>query len=253
LALSLNGDSERLPDTATYNGVSLGAPIVNQRIDFTRTVVWIVTNPPSAADFVIGWDFGGSNGTMMAAYYTGVDPSTPYRTPTVSSGTTSPASLSVTNSEADDFIAGFFGINDTSSANGFTAARVGDGQTFRAQITNSTGESQLALSDGSGASGTVTHSWTYIDGDSWRGWVGGAIPLIPASSSDLQPLAIVSTTTTTYTDSTTARGVNYYYAVKASTASATSSYSNIRVSGSNSGRVIRLKGAVRMLGGVRLR
>lgn len=62
-----------------------------------------------------------------------------------------------------------------------------------------------------------------------------------------------STTSATYTDGSAVHGIAYYYRVTAVNAAGESDYSNQRASGSNSGRIIRLKGAVRMLGGVRLR
>jgi len=55
-------------------------------------------------------------------------------------------------------------------------------------------------------------------------------------------LASIATTSTTYSDTSAVHGTVYYYRVTASTASATSTYSNERSSGPNSGRVIRLKG-----------
>jgi hypothetical protein len=58
---------------------------------------------------------------------------------------------------------------------------------------------------------------------------------------------------TSYSDSSAVHGTVYYYRVTATNSSATSSLSNQKSSGSNSGRIIRLKGGVRILGGVRLR
>ena len=75
IALSVNADGESLPDSITYNGVSLGAPTFDSgRIDFTRTSVWVVTNPVSGANIVADYpDSGvGESGVVMAAYYTGV-------------------------------------------------------------------------------------------------------------------------------------------------------------------------------------
>lgn len=184
LAISINADGELLPITATYNGVSLGSAIDGGRIDFTRTAVWVVTNPASAANFVVDFSPSTPKGTAIMAYYTGVDQATPYRTPATGTGASSPASLSATNSESGDTIAGFFSVNDTSVANGFTEARVGADQMYR--VTEEwNGETQLAFSDEPGASGTVTHSWTYVDCGANCAWSGVALPLVGVNTSPI--------------------------------------------------------------------
>jgi hypothetical protein len=180
IGLSLNGSLPiDLPTSITYNGVSLGSPTSDSgTVNFTRTAVWVVTNPASAKDIVMDFDWGAI-GVVTATYYTGVHPLSPYRTATVGTGLSNPASLSVTNSQSGDLIVGFFGLNDTSAANGYTQARMGAGQTFRDQTSNLSEESQLSLSDEAGASGSVTHSWDFVN-DGGNGWSGVALPLIPA-------------------------------------------------------------------------
>jgi fibronectin type 3 domain-containing protein len=76
-------------------------------------------------------------------------------------------------------------------------------------------------------------------------------PFTATSSAML--IASIATTSTSYSDTSVVHGTVYYYRVTATSDTATSSLSNQRASGSNSGRIIRLKGGVRMLGGVRLR
>jgi fibronectin type 3 domain-containing protein len=60
-----------------------------------------------------------------------------------------------------------------------------------------------------------------------------------------------STTSAAYTDTTAVHGPVYYYRVTAVNAEGESGYSNERTSGTASGRVIRLRGGVHILGGVR--
>jgi hypothetical protein len=76
-------------------------------------------------------------------------------------------------------------------------------------------------------------------------------PFSATSSATL--IASIATTSTSYTDSTAVHGIAYYYGVTAVNAEGESDFSNQRASGSNSGRIIRLKGAVRLRGGVHLR
>lgn len=185
IGVSINALNENAPQSVTYDGVTL-TPISTGRIDFTRVVSYVVRNPGSAKNVVV--DLTDTNiGAVIAAYYTGVDQTTTYRTPTTATGGSSPASLSVTNSRWGDLIAGFFGINDTTAANGFARATMGGGQTFRLQRVNATSESQLSLSDEQGVAGTVTHSWRYTDCGAGCGWAGVAIPLIPARTVLVKP------------------------------------------------------------------
>lgn len=180
IGVSLNGSGEDVPDFVTYDGVDLGAADFDSGVvSSTRTLVWVVTNPASAklVDMQVGPN--GQNGVITAAYYTGVNQATPYRTVTTGTGTANPGTVAVTNSQTNDLIAGFFSINDTSAANGLTEARVGAGQTHRLTTVNSSAESQLAFSDEPGASGSVTHSWDFVN-DGNNGWAGVAIPLIPS-------------------------------------------------------------------------
>jgi hypothetical protein len=55
-------------------------------------------------------------------------------------------------------------------------------------------------------------------------------------------LASISTTTTTYSDTSTVHGTVYYYRVTATNSTATSTLSNQRSSGKNNGRIIRMRG-----------
>lgn len=181
ISMSLNADQDFPPLSATYDGVTLASPFDSGAVNFTRTLVWVVTNPGSAKNFAATFDPSNTNrGVITAVYYTGVSQSGSYRTETVGTGLTTPATLSVTNSQSSDTIVGFFSINDTTLVNGFTLARVGAGQTFRSQEEYN-GESQLAISDEPGASGTVTHSWTFVN-DGNNGWAGVAFPLVAAPS-----------------------------------------------------------------------
>ena len=54
--------------------------------------------------------------------------------------------------------------------------------------------------------------------------------------------SFATSTGTSYSDTSAVHGTTYYYRVTATNATATSSLSNERSSGSNTGRVIRLKG-----------
>ena len=65
-------------------------------------------------------------------------------------------------------------------------------------------------------------------------------------TSEATLIASIATTSTTYSDTSAVHGTNYYYRATATNSTATSSLSNQRSSGSNSGRIIRL-------GGMRLR
>ncbi|KAB2937998.1 MAG: hypothetical protein K8F92_15550 [Hyphomicrobium sp.] len=62
-----------------------------------------------------------------------------------------------------------------------------------------------------------------------------------------------STTTATYSDTSAVHGTVYYYRGTAVNAAGESGYSNQKASSSNSGRIIRLEGSARLLGGIRLR
>lgn len=177
LFATFNTASDYSP-TATYNLASLGAPVYSEVVNYIYLAVWIVTNPASAADFVV--DMGGSleiSYTLHAAYFTGVNQSTPYRTAAMATGTSNPATVSVTNSQSGDLIVGCFGIDDTSALNGMTEARIGAGQAYISTVHG--GDAAGSLDTEPGASGTVVHSWDFVDnGD--NGWGVIAIPLIPA-------------------------------------------------------------------------
>jgi hypothetical protein len=193
IAVSINGLGTPAPLDVTYDGVSLGtADYDSGWISFTRTSVWVVTNPVSAGDIDVTVDIseGNPNGVITAAYYTGVDQTTTVRTPTTGTGFSNPASLSVTNSQTGDLIAGFFSLNDTSPTNGLASGNEGADQTYRDTLANSSQESQLALSDEPGASGTVTHSWDFVD-DAGNGWAGVAIPLIAADATPATPSRVI--------------------------------------------------------------
>ncbi|OGG60690.1 hypothetical protein A2765_03830 [Candidatus Kaiserbacteria bacterium RIFCSPHIGHO2_01_FULL_56_24] len=69
-----------------------------------------------------------------------------------------------------------------------------------------------------------------------------------ATSSATLITSFATSTGTTYSDTSASHGTVYYYRVTATNATATSSLSNQKSSSSNSGRVIRLTGSLRVLG-----
>jgi hypothetical protein len=181
IILALNAGSSESILSATYNGVSVMSSLVSTtHVNFMQTFSWVVINPASAATFSVTVSTSTQSTAIATVCYNGVNQSTPTRTATTASGTTNPGSISVTNSQAGDLIVGGFGINDTSAANGMTQARMGADQTFRLQVVNGTSEAGMSVSDEPGATGTVTHSWDFVN-DGVNGWGGIAIPLIPAS------------------------------------------------------------------------
>ena len=179
LAISINAGGEVLPSRATYNGVDLGAPLATDRVDYSRAAVWIVKSPSSAGQFSIAWSPQGiERGVMVAASYTGVDPANPYRTPAAHAvGSASPASVVVTSAQTNDWIVGFFALNDTSNADGFTPERVGSGQTYRLQQATPSNGSQIALSDSTASTAGAGHTWSYATA---KGWAAVAVALKPA-------------------------------------------------------------------------
>lgn len=178
-----NGGGELPPTTATYDGVDLGVAVGTVQINYTRTTVWILKNPASAKAFTVTFPSNTAWSVILTAfYYTGVDQTTVYRTATTATGLTTPATLGVTNSQTNDLIVGVFGLNDTTDANGMTSARIGAGQTFRFQLTEAAGAgTACSIGDEPGASGTVTHSWTFVE-NADNGWAEVAVPLIPAAA-----------------------------------------------------------------------
>ena len=178
IGVDFNSSSDVSFTTATYNGTDItGSKIAATAVNFTNAAIFVVVNPVSAATFA-ATTTSNANSMIVTACYNGVNQTTPNRTATTGGGTTNPGTLAVTNSQTNDRIIGFFGLNDTSSANGMTAARVGAGQTSRITTTSTSTESAGSISDEAGASGTVTHSWDFVN-DASNGWNGIAIPLIP--------------------------------------------------------------------------
>jgi hypothetical protein len=97
--------------------------------------------------------------------------------------------------------------------------------------------------------GAVNLSWTAPASDGganlesygiWR----ATSPFTDTANATL--IASIATTSTSYSDTSAVHGTVYYYRVTATNSTATSSLSNQKSSGSNSGRIIRL-------GGMRLR
>jgi fibronectin type 3 domain-containing protein len=88
--------------------------------------------------------------------------------------------------------------------------------------------------------GGVSLSWTAPSSD--PGITSYGIYRDTVASSTSLFAVTTSTSTATYTDSTTVRGTNYYYRVVAVNSVGTSTYSNEKYSGSNSGRIIRMRG-----------
>jgi len=160
--------------------------------NFNRVAVYGVVNPESQKTIAYSGNFGKS--VVIAAYYTGVNQSTPTRTATTAGGNPTTATANVTNSQSGDLLVGFFGTDDTSLSNAFTQARLGSGQTYRTDLVNNTDEVNLALCEKDGASGTVTVSWNYAGSYDWSEVV---VPLNPAvvSSASVPPHILDSTRT----------------------------------------------------------
>lgn len=179
LGYSVNSSTDGNVTGATYNGASIMSTYQDAGANGgTNLFIWTVVNPASAATFsVTAIDIAGAS-AMVASCYSGVNQTTPIRTATTGGGAETPATVDVTNSQANDLIVGVFGLNDTTLANGFTEARIEAGQTFRATATNATDEASIATGDEPGAAGTVTHSWAFANNDS-NSWREIAIPLIP--------------------------------------------------------------------------
>ena len=181
LCISINA-SDSYSLAASYNSSPLGSPTFSGESVYTRLYGWIVVNPASAADFAFTSDYGVAKYAMQASYYTGVNQSSPRRTggTYTATGDGTSATIGITDSQTNDLIVGCFGLDDTALADGLTQARMGAGQTFRSTVTNSTDEASIALCEEPGASGTVTHSWGFVD-DGVNSWAVIAIPLIPAN------------------------------------------------------------------------
>jgi uncharacterized protein (TIGR02145 family) len=177
--------------TASYAGASLGSPDIDGVfVNYIKTAAWIVVNPTSAGNFVVsGVDQSCGmycSWALTAIYYTGVEQSTTYRTGKTGTGLDTPATVDVTNSQSGDLIVGLFGLDDTADSNGMTEARIGGGQVYRSQVTNGTSEAAASVGEESGASGTVTHSWAFVN-DANNGWSEIAIPLIPVGGDTSGP------------------------------------------------------------------
>lgn len=189
LIMVINGVGELEPDlTCTYNGADIAAYKVGTvRRDYARTSMWVIQNPASAADWVLDWAPGNDPAylIMVAAYYTGVNQTTPARTAVTASGPSNPATVDVTNSQQNDLIVGGFGVNDVADADGFTSARCGAGQTYQGRLVH--GDVQVGFCDEPGASGTVVHSWDYVDNTN-AGWACIAVPLIPIGGPPRNPV-----------------------------------------------------------------
>ena len=186
LSVSMNVSSSYGWATATYNSVDItGNLVASQFVNFIQTTVWYVINPASSAVFFVDHDDPSTNVdfVLTATYYTGVHQTTPFRTVTKGTGTTTPATLAVTNSQTNDVIFGVFGLNDTTSSEGMTSGSIGAGQSFRLQKEEAVNRATAAsLCDEPGATGTVTHSWTFTENAN-NGWTAVAIPLVPVASS----------------------------------------------------------------------
>lgn len=180
VGIVVNGLTESIPSSVTYDGVSMGTPLVTIRgADYNRIAVYGLVNPSSAKTIAYSGVGGFIQSAAFAVYYTGVNQSTPTRTATTAGGTSSPATVDITNSQSNDLLVGFFGTDDASLANSFTEARMGAGQTYRASIANTSDEALIAFCEEPGAVGTVTTSWAYAGG---YGWSEVVIPLVPTSS-----------------------------------------------------------------------
>jgi hypothetical protein len=97
----------------------------------------------------------------------------------------------------------------------------------------------------SSVTGGVSLSWTAAS--SSPGVTSYGIYRDTVASSTTLLGVTTSTTTATYTDSTATRGIKYFYRVVAVNSVGTSTYSNEKVSGANSGRIIRLGGLIRAI------
>lgn len=187
ITASWNGEETPTAITAEYNSVDISSTEIDAGFvdvggtSHIQTWLYYVINPTSAATVDVSLSTTGTgNLVVIATYYTGVHQTTPIRTATTGNATTNPASLAVTNSQTGDLIFGVFGLNDTSLSNGLTSGRIGAGQTFRAQEENTTSEVQISFGEEAGASGTVTHSWDFVNNVN-NGSSFIAVPLVPAS------------------------------------------------------------------------
>lgn len=166
--------------TATYNGDSMGTPIIDSRSTSRRLVVWALVAPDTGTNNVsIAWSDGNREPVCAAMSYTGVDQASPIGTVAEADGFGTTGTV-VTSSASGNMVADWLVNNG-----GITGWTVGAGQTqIQQEVSASAGHNLATSYEAGGAS--VTMSWTWTGGVSWRHF---AVP-INASSGGPAPSAV---------------------------------------------------------------
>lgn len=145
----------------TYNGVSMGTPLVNQTSTANlRQVVSGLVAPASGANtLAITWSGAGDELALGGCSFTGVDQSTPIGTPGTATGTQA-ASITVNaSSAAGEIVIDALYVGGSGAVAPNTTIAVGAGQTSRWEQESIGAYSAGGQSTEPGGA-TVTMSWT---------------------------------------------------------------------------------------------
>jgi hypothetical protein len=138
-----------------------------------RVSIWYLVNPATGSDTVTVSYTGGVHATVAAITFSGAHQITPLANASCNSGTTDPASVTVTSGTSNDLT--LAAVNDAvPHSSPIPAVRSPATEQFRQETTGNTGAGATQPSAGS-----ITTTWDYF---SVISWVAGGINVKNASS-----------------------------------------------------------------------
>lgn len=144
--------SDVIGATATYNGVSMGAPVYSYTVGTSEFDVWVLGSPAAGAHSVAVTSSGGYIAASSLSV-AGGNAATPLRASAHVEASTFPSSASVA-SAVGDLVLGAFVMPNTS----YDTITGVAGQTLRSDNIN--GGFLLSLATKAGAAGTVSMGWS---------------------------------------------------------------------------------------------
>lgn len=155
----------------TVTGVTWGSNAMtllgkNQNATDGRTAyLYGISNPPTAAsDVVVSIGGGGVRITAVVSSFNGVDPSAPYGTAQTASGTTSPATVNVTDAVTGDMVVDSLYFFGGGGGGGGPPPSVGADQT---ELGHTDEGARFGSSSYEAGAATVTMSWTLTAPSRW--------------------------------------------------------------------------------------
>jgi len=157
---------QRAVTGVTYGGVALTRVFAKDDANFLNVETWYLIAPTAGTAGVIA-DLGGNPGlcAVGASSYTGVDQTTPLRTPATASGSSATASVAVGSASGDVV----FGAIASDSEAGITETG-----TLRWEFENQGSDCSWGAQQYAGAA-SVTVQWS----QSATGWTVGGVSMIP--------------------------------------------------------------------------